>query len=122
VTVEAAVQEWLDFRSKDGLTNTKAKLMGNKLVDWCKKTDVLLLTAITTERVMKFRKSLPFRTGDSSSLSVHWSLIAGFFNWAEGMCYIEKTPILNGRQNRQFAIALRKRNSCRPAKRRSREC
>jgi len=61
------VQEWRDFRSKIGLTNTKPKLMGDKLVDWCKNNDVALLTGITTERLMKFRTSLPFRTGDSSS-------------------------------------------------------
>jgi hypothetical protein len=32
--------------------------------------------------------------GDSSSLSVHWSVISGFFNWAVGMDSIEKTPTL----------------------------
>jgi integrase len=109
LTVEAAVQEWLYFRSKIGLTNTKPKLMGDKLVDWCKNNDVAVLTGLTTERVMKFRTSLPFRTGDSSSLSVHWSVISGFFNWAVGMDYIEKTPILSGRQNKQFAIPFKKK-------------
>jgi len=28
--------------------------------------------------------ALPFRTGDSSSLSVHRSVICGFFNWGVG--------------------------------------
>ncbi|MGA7471292.1 MAG: hypothetical protein WBW60_01085 [Candidatus Sulfotelmatobacter sp.] len=116
VTVEAAVLEWLDFRSKIGLTNTKPKLMGDKLVDWCKNNDVALLTGIKTERVMKFRTSLPFRTGDSSSLSVHWSVISGFFNWAVGMDYIEKTPILSGRQNKQFAIPFKKKEVVPPTK------
>ena len=115
-TVEAAVHEWLDFRSKIGLTSTKPKLMGDKLVDWCKKNDVALLTGITTERVMKFRTSLPFRTGDSSSLSVHWSVISGFFNWAVGMDHIEKTPILSGRQNKQFAIPFKKKEVVPPTK------
>lgn len=115
VTVEAAVQEWLDFRSKTGLTNTKPKLMGDKLVDWCKNNDVALLTGITTERVMKFRTSLPFRTGDSS-LSVHWSVISGFFNRAVGMDYIEKTPILSCRQNKQFSIPFKKKEVVPPTK------
>jgi hypothetical protein len=38
MTVEAAVQEWLTFRSKNGLANTKAKFMGDKLAEWCKRT------------------------------------------------------------------------------------
>ena len=63
ITVDAAVQEWLAFRSKNGLTNTKPKFMGGKLVEWCKKNDVLLLNAITTDQAIKFRMSLPFRTG-----------------------------------------------------------
>jgi hypothetical protein len=64
------MNEWLEFREKNGLTNTKPKLMGQKLIDWCEKNEILLLTAIKTDRVMKFRMSLPFRTGDSSSLKV----------------------------------------------------
>jgi hypothetical protein len=116
VTVEDALHEWLAFRSKNGLTNTKPKLMGDKLVDWCKNNDVALLTGITTERIMKFRTSLPFRTGDSSSLSVHWSVISGFFNWAVGMGYIDKSPILSGRQNKQFAIPFKKKEVLPPTK------
>ncbi len=54
--------------------------MGQKLIDWCEKNEIQLLAAITTDRVMKFRMSLPFRTGDSSSLKVHWAVINGFFN------------------------------------------
>src|SRR5438046_2304240 len=79
ITVEAAVQEWLEFRSKNALTNTKPKFMGQKLVDWCKKNGVLLLTAITPDQAIRFRMSLPFRTGDSSSLSVHWSVVRRLF-------------------------------------------
>lgn len=93
------MQEWLDFRSKIVLTNTKPKLMGGKLVDWCKNNDIALLTGITTERVMKFRTSPPFCTGDSSNLSIHWSVICGFFNWAVGMGYIPANPIPDTRQN-----------------------
>jgi integrase len=116
VTVEAAINEWQEFREKNGLTNTKPKLMGQKLIDWCEKNEILLLTAITTDRVMKFRMSLPFRTGDSSSLKVHWAVINGFFNWAQGMGYIDKNPIPTSRQNPQFAIRYDKKEVKPPTK------
>jgi len=115
-TVEAAINEWQEFREKNGLTNTKPKLMGQKLIDWCEKNEILLLTAITTDRVMKFRMSLPFRTGDSSSLKVHWAVINGFFNWAQGMGYIDKNPIPTSRQNPQFAIRYDKKEVKPPTK------
>jgi hypothetical protein len=57
------------------------ELPWNKLVEWCKKNEVLILSAMTPDQAVKFRMSLPFRTGDSSSLSVHWAVIGGFFNW-----------------------------------------
>src|ERR1017187_7048977 len=81
VTVEDAFKEWLEFRSKNGIDNTKADLMGRKLTQGCDGNNVFLLIERTTDRVIKFRMSLPFRGGDSSSLSVHWSLINAFFNW-----------------------------------------
>jgi len=116
VTVKAAVNEWLEFRSKNGLTRNKGELMGEKLVAWCEKNDVALLTAITTQRVMEFRMSLPFRTGDSSSLSVHWAVIGGFFNWAVGMGYIEKSPIPNTRLFPQFRINYKQKEVVPPSK------
>jgi hypothetical protein len=85
--------------------------MGDMLVEWCKKNDLLLLSAITPDQAIKFRMSLPFLTGDSSSLSVHWSVIGGFFNWAVGMGYIEKTPILSGRQNKAIRHSLQEEGS-----------
>jgi len=115
-TVEDAFKEWLEFRSKNGLDNTKADLMGRKLTEWCEKNEILLLTTITTDRAIKFRMSLPFRTGDSSSLSVHWAVISGFFNWCVGMGYIDKSPIPNARQNPQFAIRYNKKEVVPPAK------
>jgi hypothetical protein len=114
--VEDALREWLEFRSKNGLGNTKADLMGRKLTDWCEKNEILLLTAVTTDRAMKFRMSLPYRTGDSSSLSVHWSVISGFFSWSVGMGYIDKSPIPNARQNPQFAIRYDKKEVVPPTK------
>lgn len=107
-TVEETLQEWYKFRDQDGLDNTKAKLMGGKLVEWCEKNNILLLTALTTDKTMKWRLTLPFRSGDSSSLSVHWSVISAFFWWAAGMGYIEKSPIPNPKTNPQFRIRFAK--------------
>lgn len=103
-TVEKAVAEWLQFREANRLTNTKPKLMGDKLVKWCEQNGVLMLSAFTAACAVKFRMSLPFRTGDSSSLAVHWSVISGFFNWAVGVNYIPANPIPSSRQHPQFRI------------------
>jgi len=108
VTVEEALQEWYDFRDNNKLGNTKAKQMGGKLLEWCKKKNILLLTAFTTEKAMKWRVTLPHRSGDSSSLSVHWSVISGFFSWAVGMGYIKKSPIPDPKVNPQFRILYKK--------------
>jgi len=116
VTVKGAVDEWLEFRTKNGLTSAKGKLMADKLVAWCDDSDIRLLTAITTERVMKFRMSLPFRTGDSSSVSVHWAVISGFFSWAVGMGYIEKSPVPNTRLYPQFRIKFKQKEVVPPSK------
>jgi integrase len=108
MTVEAALKEWYEFRDQDGLDNTKANLMGGKLVAWCEENNVLLLTALTTDKVIKWRLTLPFRSGDSSSLAVHWSVISSFFSWAAGMGYIEKSPIPNPKVKPQFRIRFKK--------------
>jgi hypothetical protein len=115
ITLKAAVDEWLEFRSTNKLDNTKADLMGRKLTQWCENNDVVLLSAITTERVMKFRMSLPFRTGNSSSLSVHWAVVGGLFRWAVGMGYIEKSPIPNTRLHPQFRIRYKQKEVVPPS-------
>jgi len=116
ITVQAAVEEWLKFKEQSGLGIKKAKLMGGKLVQWCNTNEVLLLTALTPERAMRFRTSLPYRTGDSSSLSVHWSVINGFFGWAVGMGYIEKNPSPETRIFPQFRIKYQQREVVPPTK------
>jgi len=58
MTVEAALQEWYEFRDQDGLDNTKAKLMGGKLIEWCENNNTLLLTALTTDKIIKWRLTL----------------------------------------------------------------
>lgn len=116
ITIQAAVEEWLKFKEQNKIGIKKAKLMGDKLVAWCKENDVILLTALTPERAMRFRNSLPYRTGDSSSLSVHWSVINGFFGWAVGMGYIEKNPNPDTRIFPQFRIKYEQREVVPPTK------
>jgi hypothetical protein len=64
-TIEAALREWYEFREQNKLGNTKAKQVGGKHVEWCEKNNILLLTAFTTEKAMKWRVTLPYRTGTS---------------------------------------------------------
>lgn len=116
VTVQAAVVEWLKFKEQNRLGIKKAKLMSDKLVSWCRENEVILLTALTPERAMRFRSSLPFRTGDSGSLSVHWAVINGFFGWAVGMGYIEKNPSPDTRIFPQFRIKYEQREVVPPTK------
>src|SRR5437016_14264172 len=104
MTIETAVKEWYEFRDQNELDNTKAKLMGGKLVEWCEKNNILLLTALTTDKAIKWRLTLLFRSGNSSSLSVHWSVITGYFSWAAVMGYMEKSLIQNRKTNSQFRI------------------
>jgi len=90
--------------------------MSDKLVAWCKENDGIFLTALTPERAMRFRTSLPYRTGDSSSLSVHWAVITGCFSWAVGMGYIEKNPSPDTRIFPQFRIKYEQREVVPPTK------
>jgi hypothetical protein len=69
VTVKSAIEEWVKFKEKNKIGIKKAKLMGGKLIAWCEENDVTLLTALTPEGAMRFRNSLPYRTGDSSTLT-----------------------------------------------------
>ena len=116
VTVQSAVEEWLKFKEQNRIGIKKAKLMSDKLVAWCKENDVIFLTALTPERAMRFRTSLTYRTGDSSSLSVHWAVITGFFSWAVGMGYIEKNPSPDTRIFPQFRIKYEQREVVPPTK------
>jgi hypothetical protein len=43
ISVDAAIQDWLRFRETNGLGNDKPKLMGGKLLTWCKANSVTFL-------------------------------------------------------------------------------
>jgi hypothetical protein len=66
-TVEAALQEWYKFRDQNALGNTKAKQMGSKLVEWCEENNILLLAAFTTDKAIKWRLTLPHRSGTAAA-------------------------------------------------------
>ncbi len=50
VSVEDAVKEWWALREQNKLNNVKARLMGQKLIDWCEANGVLMLAALTHYR------------------------------------------------------------------------
>jgi integrase len=116
VTVTSAAAEWLKIREQGGIQNDKAKTMSDRLVAWCDEHNITFVVEITTPLVMEFRRSLPFRSGDSSSLKVHWSVISGFFWWCKGMGYVAMSPIPNAKENPQFKITFKKKEVVPPTK------
>jgi integrase len=107
-TVEMAVAEWLKFRSASGLNNDRTKYLGGKLVDWCKMNQLAILKQLTSEKVMQFRDSLPYKTNTSSSLKIHWSIMCGFFSWATGVKLFAENPVPDTRTHPQFKIRFKK--------------
>jgi hypothetical protein len=81
-------------------------------VGWCKENDVPLLSASTPDQAIKFRMSLPVRTGDSCSLSVtgQSSAAASIGPWA--WATFQRTRFLIPVRTRSFASAARIRMSC----------
>jgi integrase len=116
ITVEEAVTEWLKIRKQGGIQNDKAKAMSDRLVEWCDEHNITFVPEITTPLVMKFRMSLPFRSGDSSSLKIHWSVIGGFFRWCKGMGYVAQSPVPSARENPQFRITFKQKEVVPPSK------
>lgn len=112
VTVVEATAEWIAFRkqTRPGIDDSKPMLMAAKLNDWTAAHGIVFLKSLTPSLIMQFRSSLPFRTGDSSSLKVHWSVLCGFFGWAEFMYKIESPiPTTKGGANPQFQIRYKQR-------------
>jgi integrase len=107
-TVASAVGDWLEFRSANGLGNEKPELMSRKLTGWCLDNGIAFLHQLTSERLIHFRSSLPYRTKTSSSLKVHWSVICGFFGWCVGAGLLTTNPIPNSRVHPQFRIKFQK--------------
>lgn len=116
VTVAGAVADWLKMREQGGLGNEKATTLTELLTAWCTKQGIMFVTEITPAKALAFRMSLPYRSGDSSSLKIHWSVITGFFRWCTGMGYYERCPVPSARENPQFAIKFNKREVVPPTK------
>jgi hypothetical protein len=108
ISVDAAIQDWLRFRETNGLGNDKPKLMGGKLLTWCKANSVTFLYQLTSDKVIHFRNSLPYKTKTSSSLKIHWAIICNFFGWAHGIGLVPKNPVPNTRVHPQFKIRFKK--------------
>ncbi|MGD0471484.1 MAG: hypothetical protein ABSA54_24175 [Terriglobales bacterium] len=107
-TVVSAVQEWLVFREKNGLSTEKPTLMGKKLKEWCAANSITYLHELTPDAVIRFRNSLPYKTKTSSSLKIHWSVISGFFGWCHGGKLISENPVPNPKLYPQFKIKVQK--------------
>jgi integrase len=107
-SIESAIQDWLRFRETNSLSNDKPKLMGSKLMTWCKENGVTFLHQLTSEKVVQFRNSLPYRTKTSSSLKIHWAVMSNFFGWAHGAGLFAKNPLPNTRLHPQFKIKFKK--------------
>jgi integrase len=108
ISVDAAIQDWLRFRETNGLGNDKPKLMGGKLLTWCKANSVTFLYQLTSDKVIHFRNSLPYKPKTSSSLKIHWVIICNFFGWAHGIGLVPKNPVPNTRVHPQFKIRFKK--------------
>jgi integrase len=104
LTIEQAVKDWLKFREKNGLGNSKSNLMGRRLSEWADAEGLGYLHELTSERVMTFRNSLPYKTHTSGSLKIHWSVMCSFFGWAHGMKLIAENPVPNTKLHPQFRI------------------
>jgi integrase len=107
-SVDVAIQDWLRFRETNGLGNDKPKLMGGKLLTWCRENGVTFLYQLTSDKVMQFRNSLPYKTKTSSSLKIHWAIMCNFFGWAHGIGLVAKNPVPNTRLHPQFKIRFKK--------------
>jgi hypothetical protein len=113
ISVDAAIQDWLRFRETNGLGNDKPKLMGGKLLTWCKANSVTFLHQLTSDKVIHFRNSLPYKTKTSSSPKIHWAIICNFFGRAHGIGLVPKNPVPTRAFTRSSRFDLRSRKSCR---------
>jgi integrase len=91
--VEQAIDEWIAEREGDGLRNTKAKYLTTKLLDWCGTNNIESLNQIQKQALRVWRtKEWRYRTGDSTSLKVHWSVLNSFFDWCVDGDLLEANP------------------------------
>jgi hypothetical protein len=97
ITVEAAVQNWLAFKSSNGDTITKPELMGRKLVDWCKRNDVLLLCAMTPDQagplLLAMREMLSNKE-TVESMGVSANTVKAFLRWPPSTSGLQAARIM----------------------------
>src|SRR5207245_2509560 len=134
ISVAAAVKEWLDARGKEGTKNEKAITMSKKLLEWCggckvsieklkggkyhieetsEKVEwggekIIVMSSITPAHLRKFYYGLPFKTGTSSSLKVHWSVLGGLFRWAVSGEILLTNPMKDAAGDSRFIPKFKK--------------
>lgn len=93
-SVEKAIDEWIAERERDGIrNNAKAKHLTAKLLYWCQRNGIEFLHQIQKQALRTWRtEEWAYRTGNSNSLKVHWSVLNSFFNWCVESDLIEMNP------------------------------
>jgi integrase len=101
--VEDAVKQWLKHREQKSTDQSKAKLIGAKLVAWAKREKFASLKAISKSDVAIWQTTddwTCYASETSSSLKIHWSVLKGFFSYAVGAGMLKESPIPTGPQFR----------------------
>jgi integrase/recombinase XerD len=92
-SVEKAVDQWIEEREKDGLTNVKARHLTAKLVAWCQRNNIRCLEQIQKQALRAWRTAeWKYAHGDSSSMKIHWSVLSAFFDWCVEGDLLESNP------------------------------
>jgi integrase len=109
-SVKKAIDEWIAEREQDGIrNNAKAKYLTAKLLSWCQRNGIEYLNQIKKQGLRVWRtKEWRYRTGDSNSLKVHWSILNTFFNWCVEGDLIESNicPKRKGKIERKEVVPL----------------
>jgi integrase/recombinase XerD len=93
ITVEKAIEDWLQERDSSKIHNVKARYLTAKLLAWCRRNDIERLNQIEKHALSMWRnQEWKYSKGDSTSLKVHWSVIGSFFAWCSEEDLISANP------------------------------
>lgn len=106
ITIQSAVDDWLSWREKENRSNEKPRMMTKKLLEWSSKRGIFLLHEIKKADLVAWRLRWKYRSGDSSSMKVHWSVLSSFFSFCIGADLLKENPVPKGPQ---FVIRYRRR-------------
>jgi integrase len=108
VSIGTALKMWVEFRLDSKLPIEKAKPLADKFERFCDERGIILLEEVTTDLLMQFKATLPYRAVTSSSLKIYWSVFASFFSWARGMKLLKDSPIPDTKIFPAFRIKFKK--------------